>query len=194
MERLVEEARTALVAPGKPIDRVSEAESHGPGLYAVHAAPVTWEELRLGERPDDRPLYLGKAEKSFASRDVHGHFGKRSLGSQSPTGGSTLRRSLAALLAARRGYRGVPRNPTKPGHFSNFGLSVEDDKDLSMWMADHLRLTLWPHDDGHLDDLETRVLRSLEPPLNLAKVKTHWQRPVRSARKTLAQQAKTWTA
>jgi hypothetical protein len=118
----------------------------------------------------------------------------RPRGVQSPTGSSTVRRSLAALLASARGYRGVPRNPAKPGHFSNFGLSGEDDEDLSQWMTRRLRLSVWPHEDVQgLDGIETQVLKALLPPLNIDKVLTPWRAQVKSARKVLAQQARDWT-
>src|SRR5437764_773761 len=64
--------------------------------------------------------------------------------STSITGGSTLRRSLAALLHDSRGFRGVPRNPAKPGHFSNYGLTPTQDTDLSEWMRERLLLACWP--------------------------------------------------
>jgi len=128
-----------------PVDKVAASDAGSPGLYAVYAAAATWRELGLGKPPDERPLYMGKAESTLASRDLQGHFGMRARGVQSPTGSSTLRRSLAALLASDRGYHGMPRNPAKPGHFSNYGLSAEHDDDLSAWMRRRLRLALWPH-------------------------------------------------
>jgi hypothetical protein len=58
----------------------------------------------------------------------------------------------------------VSRNPARPGHFSNFGLSAADDADLSAWMWQRLRLTLWPHDNIiALDRLETAVLQEFVP-------------------------------
>lgn len=112
---------------------------------------------------------------------------------QSPTGSSTLRRSLAALLAHDRGYRGIPRNPAKPGYFSSYGLSVEHDDNLSIWMRSRLRLALWPHDlASDLDGIETDALGEFLPPLNLDKVVTPWRNQVKAARKVLAAEARTW--
>ena len=79
-----------------------------PGLYAVHGDTAVWRELGLGEPTDARPLYVGKAERSLASRDVDTHF------STGRTGSSTLRRSLAGLLADQLALKGDPRNPAKP--------------------------------------------------------------------------------
>jgi hypothetical protein len=108
-----------------------------PGLYAIYGDEV-WEELGLGAAPDDRPLYVGKAEDSLATRDIKTHFG------DGRTGQSTVRRSFAALLAQRLDLHGTPRNPDKPAHFSNYGLSPSDDRKLTDWMKEHLRLAVWP--------------------------------------------------
>jgi hypothetical protein len=190
LERLAANAQESLRPPGLPVDAVSERCTASPGLYAFFGGSATWARLGLGDPPEDRPLYVGKAEDTLASRDLLGHFGMRRRGKQSPTGSSTLRRSLAALLADERGYTGVPRNPENPSHFSNFGLSISDDEDLSRWMRQHLRLSLWPHpDSGALGSIETLVLQELLPPLNLTKITTPWTSHVKSARKKLAAQA-----
>ena len=192
--RLLKRARARLVGPGVAVSDVAAEESGKPGLYALHASPATWRELGLGAPPDSRPLYVGKAEKTLASRDLQRHFGLGPRGAQSPTGSSTVRRSLAALLAPARGYRGMPRNPEKPGHFSNFGLSVKDDEDLSAWMKRRLRLALWSHADAAvLDGIETELLKELLPPLNIDKVITPWRTQVKSPRKSLAHQAGHWS-
>lgn len=183
----------ALGGPAVAVDKISDTQSSRPGLYAFYGSAATWRDLGLGTPPDGRPLYVGNAEKTLASRDVEGHFGMRTRGAQSPTGSSTLRRSLAALMAPARGYDGVPRNPANLGYFSNFGLSVEHDDDLSAWMGRRLRLAIWPHDEvTALDGIETEVLVALLPPLNLDKVTTPWRDQVRAARKLLAAEARAW--
>jgi hypothetical protein len=45
-----------------------------PGLYAIYGAQDVWRELGLRDPPDDRPLYVGKAEDSLAASDVNTHF------------------------------------------------------------------------------------------------------------------------
>jgi hypothetical protein len=159
-----------------------------PGLYAIYGDEV-WQELGLGEAPDDRPLYVGKAEDSLAARDIKTHFGN------GRTGQSTVRRSFAALLAHRLGLRGMPRNPTTPGHYSNYGLSSEDDQKLTEWMERHLRLAVWSKPaglTGSLIAVERAVLARLQPPLNLKDVDTPWAPRIRQARKALADQARAW--
>lgn len=111
------------------VDREIREVPPRPGLYAIHSVSATWEELQLGAPPDERPLYVGKSESSLAGRDVTTHFGftgaKRTT---SVTGYSTVRRSIAALLHDSHGFRGMPRNPEKPGHFANYGLSRKHDE------------------------------------------------------------------
>lgn len=193
--KVVAAAVSALRGPAVAVGEVDAEQSSNPGLYAFYASPSTWQDLDLGEPPDDRPLYVGKAQSTLASRDIKGHFGVRKRAKQSPTGSSTLRRSLAALLAPTRGYRGMPRNPANPGYFSNFGLSIKHDDDLSAWMRSRLRLALWPHDAvADLDTVETDVLGELLPPLNLNKVETPWREHVKAARMLLTAEARGWRA
>ena len=186
-------ALATLHGPAGSISKLDADQASHPGLYACYGSAATWKQLGLGNPPDARPLYVGKAENTLASRDVEGHVGLRERGVQSPTGSSTLRRSLAALLAGERGYRGMPRNPDKPGYFSNYGLCEDHDDDLSAWMEARLRLALWPHDVvAELDTIETDVLGQLRPPLNLDKVVTPWRDQVKTARKLLAADARGW--
>lgn len=66
-----------------------------PGLYAVYAKDVSRVRRELGpEVPVGEAglLYVGKAERSLAARDVRQHFGT------GKTGRSTVRRTFAALL------------------------------------------------------------------------------------------------
>jgi hypothetical protein len=158
-------------------------------LYAVHGDPSAWAELDLGVPPDDRPLYVGKAEDSMASRDLRTHFGN------GRTGSSTLRRSLAALLADRLSLVPTPRNPAKPGYFASYGLEPESDERLTAWMREKLLLATWAADTSEisLDVGETQVIRAFLPPLNLAKVQTPWSARVSAARAVMARRAERWT-
>lgn len=63
---------------------------------------------------------------------------------------STFRRTLGAILASASGSSRVNEDA------------------LSQWMRDHLRVVVVPSDDrDELGRLETRVLQTLDPPLNL---------------------------
>lgn len=186
-EHVVADALAHLAAPG---DRYAVALTSVPdvaGLYAVHADPMVWQRLGLGGPPDDRPLYVGKAERSLASRDVNTHFGT------GKTGSSTVRRTLAGLLATDLRLTACPRNVEKPSHFANYGLELEGDARLTAWMVDNLRLATWASgNEDTLDLIETAVLRHLVPPLNVAKVTTPWRAQVKLARRQMATQASAW--
>lgn len=178
-------ALRCLAGPGLKIVDAERSVPSAAGLYAVHAEPDEWRHLGLDDPPDDRPLYVGKAERSLASRDVGTHF------STGKTGSSTLRRSLAGLLADDLRLTGRPRNLANPGAFANFGLEPAGDARLTDWMLEHLRLAVWTSaNDVSLDAVETAVLLELGPPLNIDKVTTPWRPMVRAARKRLADQAR----
>jgi hypothetical protein len=161
-----------------------------PGLYAFHGDEECWKTLRL-QGHDGRPLYVGKSESSLVSRDLEGHFfaqpgwgGKAT----SPTGHSTLRRSLAALLE----FEGVPRNPAKPEsrYAPMFGLSPEDDVKLGTWMQSRLQLAVWaPTQPVVLAPVESEVKAAWLPPLNLD-IETPWQTFVRGERAKLTAQVR----
>jgi hypothetical protein len=175
----------------------SPAAPSCPGLYAIHASPSVWRELGLGSPPDERALYIGKAEKSLAGRDIQQHFGYCSEGrTTSITGYSTLRRSIAALLRDSMGFHAVPRNAANSGHYSNFGLAREDDALLSKWMRARLGLAHWAKPDDcevdRLKSVEQKVFRRLLPPLNLRDVDTPWETQIEAARSVMAAEARRW--
>ena len=160
-----------------------------PGLYAIHGDRQTWNELGLGDPPDARPLYVGKAEDSLVIRDLKTHFG------DGRTGQSTVRRSFAALLHDTLGLWGIPRNTRKPGYFSSFALSEADDEVLTCWMEKRLLLATWakPRDCAFaLGEIEGELLRELLPPLNLQGVVTPWTAQVKEARAFMADEARDW--
>lgn len=187
---LIEAAVAALSEPGRPLPEIEATVPATPGLYAVSGATDAWHALGLGDPPDARPLYVGKSERSLASRDVRTHF------ETGKTGSSTLRRSLAALLADRLDLHAQPRNPEIRDHFANYALAPAGDALLTAWMREHLLLAVWASPPnlppGGLDALETEVLALLLPPLNLDKVRTRWCQHVRASRKLLADEARAW--
>lgn len=171
-----------------PASAVSGDTSHVPrsaGLYGVHAGGAR-SELGLPET-DSTLLYIGKAERSLAARDLTTHF------TTGRTGQSTLRRSLAALLREQLDLHAVPRNPAVPGHFTSFGLSSDGDERLTRWMVDHLALTTWAPPAGAetLRDLERAVIDRLQPPLNLTGVRARSDVVVKG-RAALADEARRW--
>lgn len=157
------------------------------GLYAVHGDVGVWRELGLGDPPDDRPLYVGKAEDSLVSRDLRTHFGRRR------TGSSTVRRSFAALLRDQLQLSGQPRNAAKPERPANYGLDAEGEARLTAWMRDRLSLAVWAKpDDVRLVDVERALLTTWQPPLNLKDVRTPWSDQLSAARRVMADDARAW--
>jgi hypothetical protein len=180
-------ARKSLSGPRHALDQAKPHVPAGPGLYAIYGPADAWRELGLGDPPDDRPLYVGKAEDSLVSRDVKTHFGS------GRTGSSTVRRSFAALLRGALELRAQPRNPSKPERFANYGLAADGDERLTRWMRSHLSLAVWPKPVGvELIDVERELLRAWEPPLNLKDVHTPWSGPLSDARKAMADEARIW--
>lgn len=185
----VEGALSALSPPGRSIDDAERMLASVPGLYAIHADAGAWEQLRLGPPPDDRPLYVGKAEDSLVARDIRTHFG------DGRTGQSTFRRSFAALLRDPLGLEATPRNPTKPERFANYGLQPDGDRELTRWMRSNLRLATWESPgDVPLLRVEQALLLRWEPPLNLKDVTTRWSRELCSARRRMAEEARQWAS
>ena len=166
-----------------------------PGLYAVWADEEAWVGLGLRSATDAHPLYVGKSESSLRGREVNTHF-DAGQGTASKTGSSTVRRSFAALLAPSLGLRAIPRNVDKPGYFSNYSLRAEDDLRLTQWMHAHLQLSTWSYDTSAaepLDDIESLVIASLDPPLNIDKAPST-RSQLKAARAALAREAASFTS
>lgn len=184
---LASDVANALLRARVSLDHALPSLPETPGLYAIHGSTAVWAELELETPPDSRPLYVGKSESNLYTRDVVTHFGN------GRTGSSTVRRSFAALLHDSLDLRGVPRNPDRPERCANFGLTDEHDRRLTQWMRSRLELAIWERDEPtSLDDLETRVLNRLLPPVNISKVRTPWSQQVRKARRVMAAEARAW--
>jgi GIY-YIG catalytic domain-containing protein len=183
-----DQAREALHR-SRPLAGAEDTVPGRPGLSAMVMRPPRTD-LGLGDPPDGRPLYIGKAEDSLVTRDLKTHFG------DGRTGQSTVRRSFAALLHDTVGLRGIPRNIAKPGYFSNYGLSAAHDAALTRWMREHLRLAIWPTPrdcEFALGQVETALSVDM-PPLNLQGVVTPWTGQIKAARAVMTEEARAWTA
>lgn len=187
------DAMGVLAGPGHTISDARDHIPNAPGLYAVHAEPNTWRMLGLDGRVPETLLYVGKSEDDLVTRDLKTHFAIERR-DRSMTDSSTVRRSFAALLREPLELRGVPRNKSKPGHFSNYALEEDAEDRLTDWMHEHLTLAVWPKPAGlnlKLGEVEKRVLRRWGPPLNLTVVQAPLQQ-LRSARAVMAAEARTW--
>lgn len=163
-----------------------------PGLYALYGSRAVWKQVGLGEPPDRRPLYVGKAESSLVTRDLNTHFATGGTGRSSP------RRSFAALLV-REGaldLTAMPRRPHNPESkkWDCFSLEHDGDARLTSWMWSYLRIAAWPKSgDVGLGTIEGAVMRTSRPPLNLIGVETPWRREVKAARATMVEASKQWS-
>ena len=93
MNSVVDAAMAALRQPGQAIADAMANTPDVPGLYSVHASTEGLAQLGLASHKSGAPIYVGLASKSVRKRDTRQHF------ASSATGGSTVRRSCAALLA-----------------------------------------------------------------------------------------------
>ncbi|WP_213815226.1 GIY-YIG nuclease family protein [Glaciihabitans sp. dw_435] len=189
------QARITLSAVGWVISDAATMVGSVPGLYSIHAAQDGWAELGLDYRAGI-PLYVGKSESNLAHRELGQHFAINPA-VPSRTGGSTVRRSFAALLREPLGLRGVPRNKDNPERFANFGLEPDGDHLLTQWMHEHLTLAVWPMpnnvDIKQLGAVEIDVIKYWVPPLNI-KDNPGRLRHLRVARAQLAADARAWAS
>lgn len=198
VEACLPDAIAALTGPRHDVSQLIETTAAGhppgseldcPGLYATYAEHGAWKQLRLSKPPDDRPLYVGKAEASLVCRDLHTHFATGQTGRSSP------RRSYAALLADQLRLVAMPRRPERPepNKYAHYALEAAGDEQLTAWMIRSLRLAVWPC--AHplsLAAIERAVMAHWQPPLNLAGVQQPWKQQVRDARAALAWEAMAW--
>lgn len=191
LDLLVSDALASLALPGLPITEAATTVPAKPGLYAVHGSASAWIDLHIAGREPGIPLYVGKAQKSLASRDVRVHFGIGASGG-STTGHSTLRRSLAALLADQLQLRPVSREKVPPHRFAMFALDEPSDARLNDWMHEHLRLATWvmpAEAEVSIADVESTMIARWVPPLNLKGSPAPW-RELSVARARLAELAR----
>lgn len=130
-----------------------------PGMYSwwVDPAGATTLTDGLGHRVEPGLIYAGLAgaTRSRSGRKsgntLWGRINGMHLGGRHEL--STFRLSLGSVLAARFGWPRI------------------DEQALTAWMYVHLKVVAVPVADADtLDDLETQVLRELDPPLNLMKL------------------------
>ncbi|MDI2020002.1 GIY-YIG nuclease family protein [Paenarthrobacter nicotinovorans] len=172
-----------------PIARAKERVRPVPGLYAIYGDTEAWIDLGLDPQQGSA-LYVGKSEDNLVRREVHTHFAADPA-KKPATGGSTVRRSFAALLRDTLSLDAVPRNPDKPGYFSNYGLTPGGDAALTAWMHEHLSIAVWevPAWLAHqLAALEIAVIHQWTPPLNIKDNPQPVPR-LRFAREVMARQA-----
>src|SRR5262245_24881024 len=73
-QRIINSAIRALSGLRYRVPNNADRVPAEPGLYAIYGSAETWQQLGLCKPPDDRPLYVGKAEDSLVGRDLQMHF------------------------------------------------------------------------------------------------------------------------
>ena len=200
-ELLLDEIKNTLGHAGyRPDEAVTHVDAV-PGLYAIHGSAQTWAALGLDHRPG--PLYVGRALKSLVARDLNEHFAVKP-GKSHPdgyTGGSTVRRSIAALLRPHLGFVGRPRrgksSTATVRDCLNYELEGPMERPLTDWMQSHLTFSAWQAPPGEapkrIGRLETRIISEWVPPVNLNGVPTALHTPalVRN-RAAMQNEARDW--
>jgi hypothetical protein len=136
----------------------------GPGLYSWWVDEGGADDLSQGL---GQPVRVGRiyAGQTGATKWPSGKTGKATLrtriGNNHLKGrirGSTFRLTLGAALQRRLELQSIGTNT----------MAADSEHRLSRWIADHLDVAVFPFQDADaLANLEHRVLRVLDPPLNL---------------------------
>ena len=129
----------------------SSPDANQPGIYVWWADEEACRLIgqALGADPDrERPIYIGKAEKTLASR-VGAHLRVK-------VWSSTLRKSLTAILMTDPALAARSPDPD----------ASEWLDELSDWMRKHLEVAIFPVETRQLRQAEKAALDSYDPPLN----------------------------
>ena len=137
-----------------------------PGLYAWWADADVLAEFPGSPHPHAigyRQLYVGIAS-NLRRRILQNHLRR--------SGTSTLRRTLAGLLMARKGYQ--------TRRTDRVVLTDPDETRLTAWMDTHLRLSWSEHPNPR--QVEQAIIEKLTPPLNVDHTKGPLHDAVKAAR------------
>ncbi|MEW1935524.1 GIY-YIG nuclease family protein [Rhodococcus sp. NPDC079359] len=148
---VLSEVAAALGATTRPVNTCAAALPSTPGIYSWWADTVTFPLLSsptAATNSTDRLLYLGLAS-NLRKRVTQNHLRR--------SGSSTLRRTLAGLLMDTENY--------STRRTDRVVLVEEDERRLTDWMEEHLRLS-WV-EFGHPKLIETALIQRLQPPLNV---------------------------
>jgi hypothetical protein len=148
-----------LCVPPADADQAEAELPRAPGLYAWWAPPGLLPGVSGPAHPDvagRELLYIGLA-RNLRARVAGNHF-------RGPTGSSTLRRALVALLMTSERYT------TRWTRTRVVPIDADEDR-LSAWMREHLRVTWAQHPKP--DEVESAVISELGPPLNQMHNKAH---------------------
>lgn len=140
------------------------AFSDKPGIYAIHFMGNAFPIHSLKPMANEI-IYIGKTQKSQASRDANTHF------ASGKTGSSTLRRSIGALMCNGAKLNPIPRSSTEQNdkRFTNYMFDEEGERRITDWMTKSLGVSFYEFVGSakELDKLETILINALKPMLNI---------------------------
>lgn len=163
-EQYAQQVLDGLTADAAPF-RVLKSFSDKPGIYAVYLCGS--EPLRICESllQPCCLLYIGKTESSQQERDAEQHF------ASGKSGGSTLRRSLGALLRTQLKLTPQPRSQseTSEKRFTNYKFDDAGEDRLTSWMTENLALSFYEYakPPAEIEKLEAKLIAFAVPPLNI---------------------------
>ncbi|MDP9067398.1 MAG: GIY-YIG nuclease family protein [Actinomycetota bacterium] len=163
----IDEIVQALSRPPKSLREVQARDGipAQPGLYAWWTKRGSIPSVPGCPHPTEGELDLfyvgispsrGTSSATLRSRVTGNHIGGN-------TGSSTFRQTLASLLSEEKGW--------KPVRVDRPLLTPEDNKALTDWQHEHLRLTWATHPEPW--SIEHQVIGRLQPPLNLMGNRSH---------------------
>lgn len=162
----IDEAIQGLLADPLDVEAARAALPTENGVYAWWTVGGAIPRVPRQPHPRDGSLqlfYIGiaprdsKSSATLKSRIVRNHLGGN-------TGSSTFRFALAALLIDTLGF--TPHQTKR-----KYVLPSSQNRALSVWQRQHLKLTWVEHDRPWL--IEDEIIASLGPPLNLAGNASH---------------------
>jgi hypothetical protein len=141
-----------------------------PGVYALFLINRT---ALPGLAVESEVLYVGMTESSL---EVRNHF------SHSNSGFSSPRRTLGALLKEKLKLKALPRaSGPSITNVKNYRFSDDGEERLTAWMYSYLTYGLCPV-GADVREIEGRLIKELEPPLNLTKWRNPQARQLRALR------------
>jgi hypothetical protein len=172
-----------LIARAKDFnDTIYKAFSQNQGLYCLC---YTGHELggRLWGDPEPPIIYIGRCG---ADSTRHWH---------NDTGVSTVRRSLAAMLANSLELKSIPssEDPCDNDRYTNYRLTGESEKKLTEWMQANIKVAFWELNDDQMTAYYQALIKYNTPKLNFQDNPNNtFGQQIKNYRKILAEMAMTY--
>ena len=160
-------------------DEVFDRFGQGGGIYIIS---YTGKELGGSIWQKDNPQIIYVAHNGL---DSSRHW-------KNDTAISTVRRSLAAMLAISLNLNAIPKSadPEDKDRFNNYRLNDESEEKLSQWMRDNLRLAFLPLSPADSEDYYLALIDYNTPMFNFQNnPRNDFGQQIKAYRRRLAEQA-----